>query len=205
VLALQGTITDTRPCAAGLVLVNQDFASHASVSDLNAVRMVGPGQTPFSFTVEEITPDVLALRPSTPLAPGRYVLRGVSSDPITVELIDTPLPPLAAPAVVRPRRNRRTERGGLDRTYESASLTLELSNGAPTHAIAIAEWTQEGESVRTWGLISATAPRPTAILASIGRCSGHGRFPPAGARVSVRVLDLNAQLSPPSRVLRAPR
>jgi hypothetical protein len=91
------------------------------------------------------------------------------------------------------------------RSFSSSALTLELRSGAPTGAIAIAEWTAEGETARTWGVISATAPRPTAILAAVGHCSGHGRFPPEGARVTVRVLDLYAQLSAPSRVLRAPR
>ena len=203
-IELRGAITPTRPAAAGLVLVRQDGPSPVAVADVSAVRMIGRGQTPFSFAVEELTPDVLALRPTAPLQPGRYELRGISSGPMPVELVDAPIAAPPPPAVVALRRSRSTEGRG-PRSVTSSALTLELRDGAPTGAIAIAEWTQEGETARTWGEISATAPRPTAILASVGRCSGHGRFPPEGVGVTVRVLDLYAQLSAPSRVLRAPR
>lgn len=204
VFALHGAITATRPCTAGLVLVSQDAPSRVAARDVAAVRLVGPGQTPYSFTIEEVTPDVLALRPATTLAPGRYELRGISSDPMPLELVEAPIAAPPPPAVVAIRRSRSTAHGGV-RGIDSSALTLELRSGAPTGAIAIAEWTQGGETARTWGVIGSTAPRPTAILASSGHCAGHGRFPPEGARLTIRVLDLYAQLSPPSRVLRAPR
>lgn len=202
--ALHGGVATTRPCGAGLVLLSQDAPSRMSARDVAAIRLVGPGQTPHAFVVEELCADLLALRPAAPLAAGRYELRGISNEPIPVELVDAPLTPPAPPAVLSLRRSRSTERGA-GRSITSSALTLELRHGAPTGAIAIAEWMQEGQSARTWGIVGATAPRPSAILASIGRCSGHGRFPPAGAGVTVRLLDVHAQLSAASRPLRAPR
>lgn len=204
VFALHGPITTLRPCAAGFVLVGEDDSSGAAARDVTAVRLVGPGQTPHPFAIEELASDVLALRPSRPLPPGRYELRGLSIDPMALELVEAPIAAPPAPAVVALRRSRSTERGSR-RSLASSALTLELREGAPTGAIALAEWTQDGQVAQTWGVINATSPRPTAILASIGHCSGHGRFPPEGARVTVRVLDLYAQLSAPSRTLRAPR
>lgn len=48
---------------------------------------------------------------------------------------------------------------------------------------------------------SLGAPRPAAggIVVELGRCAGHGSFPPPRARVTLRWLDALGQLSAPSR------
>lgn len=202
-LSLRGTITDARPVAAGLVVVRDEGPSRVLVADLDVVRWVGPGQTPYPCVASEVAEDVYVLAPSSPLAPGRYVLHGVSQHPIPVELTDTPLAPPAAPLVHALRRESSTERGSMGRAMSSATLRLTLRGEAPRGALALAEWQESGATQSTWGEVSATAPHATAILASTGRCFSHGRFPPAGARVTVRLLDLHGQLSPPSRPVRA--
>lgn len=207
VLSLRGHVAGTRPAAAGLVVVRSDVSVRgAEIADLDAVRFVGAGQTPFPLVSEEVATGVWVLRPSTPLVPGHYELRGVSSRPMPVELTATPVLPPSTPRV-----RGLVRRPGLPDLGEigapatrSSMLEAQLAGALPSGALLIAQWQEGTEAASTWGLIGGTAAHPTAIVATRARCGGDGRFPRRGSRVTFRTLDLFGQLSEPSAPVRAP-
>jgi len=206
-LSLRGMVAGTRPSAAGLVVVRgRSSPAGAEVADLAAVRFVDAGQTTFPLVAEEVATGVWVLRPSTVLTAGRYELHGVSSRPMPVELTSTPVFAQRTPTVRRLVRRRETSgaAGPTGRAARSSVLEAELVGSPPSGALLIAEWQEGTDSASTWGPVGVTGERATAILASDASCSGHGRFPRRGARVTFRVLDLYGQLSEPSASVRAP-
>ncbi|MBN8615923.1 MAG: hypothetical protein J0L92_35350, partial [Deltaproteobacteria bacterium] len=101
--------------------------------------------------------------------------------------------------------------GGVDAGTER--LVLRLSGTVPVDGLVIAEWTEDGAPASTWGSIEREGlPQPSIVparyhasLASVDRCSGHGRFPPPGTSVTFRYVDAFGQIGPVSRATRVPR
>lgn len=190
-----------RPRAGGFLVVRDQGPRGArGVTDVAQLRLVGPGQRPVRLDADEVVPGVWAMRPVALPAVGRHELRGLVGDALSLELADLPVAAAARPRVRRLHIERQTMGPG----FESRTLRLELVAPAPARGVAVVEWTEDGEPASTWGRISSDAPRPDAAIASVGRCAGHGRFPPRGARLTVRVIDTLGQISEPARPARAP-
>ena len=199
-----------RPRAAGFLVVREQGPRGARVlADLAQVRLVGPGQRPIRLDQDEVASGLWVLRPVALPAVARHELRGLVGDPLSLDLVDVAVTAPGRPRVRRLRyevpERRGPEASGLGlESGESRTLRLELAAPAPARGVAVLEWTEDGEVASTWGRISSDSARPSAAVASVGRCSGHGRFPPHGARVTVRVIDTLGQISQPTRPMRAP-
>jgi len=197
-----------RPRSGGFLVVREQGPRGPRVlTDLSQLRLVGPGQRPIQLDGDEVASGAWALRPVALPGVGRHELRGLVGDALALELVDTPVTAPARPRVRRLRTEVQRMGGGPgpeSSGFESRTLRLELTAPAPARGVAVLEWTENGEVVTTWGRISSDSRRPSAPVASAGRCSGHGRFPPRGARVTVRVIDTLGQISPPTRPMRAP-
>ena len=183
------------------------------IENLDAVRLVGAGATPHALAAEEVAEGVTLLRIPADLAPGRYALRGIGTTETTLEITDVAMPAVAAlrSRGLRRERARASSAGGVEDGTER--LVLHLAGTVPVEGMVIAHWTQDGAPASTWGAIEREVPpRPSivptrylAILASVGRCAGHGRFPPPGTSVTFRYVDAFGQIGPESRTARVPR
>lgn len=201
---IHGRFALARPRGSGFVLVH-DSIPMTIVPDLGAVRLVGAGQTPHLLTREDVNDSVVVLRTATDLAPGAYALRGVGRTEAAIEITDAALPALGAPRTRPLRRERSSEMGSRGRTMSAERLVLDLAGTVPVGAVVVAAWTHEGEAGTTWGAVNTSSGHPEVTLASVGRCSGHGTFPPVGASITVRYVDAFGQIGAPSRTLRVPR
>jgi hypothetical protein len=185
------------------------------IEDLDAVRLVGAGETPHPLSAEEVAESLTLLRIPADLAPGRYALRGVGTTETMMEITDVAMPAVGALRSHGLHRERaRASASGLGGVHDGTErLVLRLAGTVPVDGLVIAEWTEDGAPESTWGSIQReVSPQPTvaparylASLASVGRCAGHGRFPPPGASVTFRYLDALGQLGPVSRPTRVPR
>ncbi len=199
-----GRFVLARPRGSGFVLVH-DSSPMTIVPDLSAVRLVGAGQTPHLLAREDVNDSVVVLRTAADLAPGTYALRGVGRTEATIEITDVALPAVGAPRTRPLRRERSSEMGSRGRTMSAERLVLDLTGTVPVGAVVVAAWTHDGEAGTTWAAVNTSTGHPEATLASVGRCSGHGNFPPVGASITVRYIDAFGQVGPPSRALRVPR
>jgi len=200
-----------RPRSAGFLVVREQGPRGARVlADLAQARLVGPGQRPIRLENDEVASGLWVLRPVALPAVARHELRGLVGDPLPLELVDVAVTAPPRPRVRRlryevPDQGLAVTGPGLESGARDArTLRLELAAPVPARAVAVLEWTEDGEVASTWGRISSDSRGASAAVASVGRCSGHGRFPPRGARVTVRVVDTLGQISPPTRPMRAP-
>lgn len=192
-----------RPRGSGFLVVRSDEPG-THVASLETVRLVGAGQTPHVLAREELGRDLVVLRIPAEIPGGHYTLRGVGPTETSIELVEAPIETLPAPRGPSLRRRRSREGGPRGMTLTDA-LVVSLAGTPPDRALVVAQWTEDGAEASTWGTIERTSGRTTATLAYVGRCSGHGRFPPDGVQITVRYVDALGQIGTPSRALRVPR
>jgi hypothetical protein len=201
---VHGAIGASRPASAGFVVVEGTETAAVTVGELATLRLVSAGGMEIAFASQPIAESIAALRPEVPAPPGRYSLRGFRSEqPISIELTAVPLTPPSPPRVGA-LHHQRTVYSGRGRPMTSGSLRLDVDASVPVGTMLIARWIEESVPRDTWGIVTEDGSRRVALLAAIGRCSGHGRFPPQGIAITIHTLDVFGQLSAGSTPVRVP-
>jgi hypothetical protein len=125
----RGRFALSRPRGSALAAV-RGSGPMTIIEDLDAVRLVGAGETPHPLSAEEVAESLTLLRIPADLAPGRYALRGVGTTETMMEITDVAMPAVGALRSHGLHRERaRASASGLGGSTTAPSASCSASRG----------------------------------------------------------------------------